>query len=281
MKLREYLAKSSPSLLVVTAYVLVGLIGTVDYVTGREISLSIFYLFPVSLITWSIDKRSGIVISVFSAIAWLGADFMSGHTYSHSIIPFWNMLVRLCFFLIVVFLISTVKHLLKESETLAKTDFLTGVSNARYFFELANTEINRSGRFNHPFTLIYVDIDDFKLINDRHGHNTGDELLRTIASIFRSNLRRIDLVARLGGDEFAVLLPETGAEQSQIIIRKMQKTLAEVTKKNNWHITFSMGVVTFLRPPVSVDNMIKIADDLMYAAKHAGKNAIKEKVIGG
>jgi diguanylate cyclase (GGDEF)-like protein len=173
------------------------------------------------------------------------------------------------------------KNTLELKEQLAKTDFLTGVTNARSFFELADLEINRAKRYQHPFTLAYIDLDNFKTVNDTYGHLIGDSLLRLVADTIRNNIRVTDVYARLGGDEFAVLLPETNPEQSEIAINKVQTQLLDEMKKNNWPVTFSIGAVTFLTPPESVDEMIKKADNLMYSAKKNGKNTKKREVWSG
>jgi len=149
------------------------------------------------------------MISIASAITWLIADFTSGHIYSHSAIPYWNMSVRLGTFLIITFLLSTLKSALEHEKELARTDSLTGIANRRYFIELANMEINRACRYKHPFTIVHIDLDNLKAVNDRFGHSTGDTVLRLVVNTIQNNIRATDIVARLGGDEFVILLPET------------------------------------------------------------------------
>ncbi|MBI3014821.1 MAG: GGDEF domain-containing protein, partial [Candidatus Tectomicrobia bacterium] len=167
-------------------------------------------------------------------------------------------------------------------KALARTDSLTGVINRRYFFELAQRENSRAHRHKQPFTVMFIDLDNFKDVNDVSGHMTGDALLRLVGETMRKNLRQTDIIARLGGDEFAVLLPETGPEPSvHIVMRKLQENLLQVMEKNGWPVTFSIGAVTFLRPPSSVDEMIRLPDDLMYSVKGKGKNMIKYAVFDG
>jgi diguanylate cyclase (GGDEF)-like protein len=125
-----------------------------------------------------------------------------------------------------------------------------------------------------------MDIDNFKIINDRYGHQTGDVLLVWVAKTIRKNLRATDYVARVGGDEFALLLPETGAEAGQFVLYKLQRMLLDLMQKNNWPVTFSIGAATFVAEPESLDQMIQSADDLMYSAKRNGKNRIAQAVVG-
>jgi len=220
------------------------------------------------------------MISIASAVIWLITDFTAGHIYVHPAIPYWNMGVRLGTFLILTFLLSALKKGMEHEKELARTDSLTGVANRRYFFELADMEINRARRYKHPFTVVWMDLDNFKTVNDHFGHSTGDALLRSVANTLQKNIRATDIVARLGGDEFAILLPETGPEPAEVITHKIQKVNLDVMEKNEWPVTFSVGVVTFVSPPSTVDEMLKMSDGVMYNAKKEGKNAIKYEIFG-
>jgi len=276
----DYLNEQPKSRLTALGFILVALVGLLDHLTGPELFVSIFYFIPIFLVTWFTEGRIGIVISIASALTWLIADFTSGAHYSHPAIPYWNMSVRLGTFLIIALLLSTLKHTLEHEKELARTDSLTGIANRRYFIELANAEINRAGRYKHPFTIIHLDLDNFKKVNDRFGHSAGDVLLRLVASTIRNNIRATDIVARLGGDEFVILLPETGPEPAGMIASKIQEISLDLMQKNHWPVTLSSGVVTFIQPPSTVDEMLKISDGLMYSAKNKGKNTIKYEVLG-
>ena len=123
-----------------------------------------------------------------------------------------------------------------------------------------------------------MDVDDFKLVNDRHGHSAGDRLLRNVAEAIRKDVREFDLVSRIGGDEFVILMPETGEHAARAVVRRVRRRLLEVVRAKGWPVTFSIGVVTWDAPPASVDEMLREADDLMYSAKRGGKNAVRHKV---
>ena len=124
-------------------------------------------------------------------------------------------------------------------------------------------------------TNAYLDLDNFKWVNDNHGHSVGDTLLINIARNAKSNLRISDFFARLGGDEFAVLLPDTDEKSARIALHKLQGKLLEEMNKHNWPVTFSIGTVTCHDIPKSVDELIKQADNLMYSVKNHGKNSIE------
>ena len=124
------------------------------------------------------------------------------------------------------------------------------------------------------------DLENFKTVNDRFGHSTGDALLCLVVETIQKNIRATDTLARLGGDEFTILLPETGAESAQVVTHKIQNLVSEVMQRNGWPVTLSMGVVTFISPPTTVDEMLRLCDALMYGAENGGKNTIKYKVFG-
>ena len=271
----DYLNTQPKSRLTALGFFITAFVGILDHLTGPELFFSIFYFIPIFLVTWFTERWIGIMISTSSALTWLIADFTSGAHYSHPAVPYWNMSVRLGTFLIITFLLSTLKHALEHEKELARTDSLTGIANRRYFIELANAEINRAGRYRHPFTVVHIDLDNFKTVNDRFGHSEGDSLLRLVGSTIRNNIRATDIVARFGGDEFVILLPETGPERARVITDKIQKISLDLMQKNQWPVTLSLGVVTFIPPPSTVDEMLKISDGVMYTAKKYGKNTVR------
>ncbi len=275
----EYISKIPKTFITVFGVLFVVILGIVDHLTGYEISFSIFYLLPIAIISWFVGKLPGVTISVLSSITWLLADLTSGHIYSQFVIPLWNSIMRLGFFLVVTFSVSTIKKLLQKEKELARLDFLTGVANSRAFYELAGIEINKAIRTKRPFTFAYIDIDNFKQVNDTLGHSAGDKLLYSVAETIKLNVRSIDIVSRLGGDEFAILMPETEGKQAEIAVNRVQKYLLEIVQQNKWPVTFSIGVVTCYEP-CKMDELVKEADNLMYSAKENGKNSVKYKIHG-
>ncbi|HSB37406.1 MAG TPA: GGDEF domain-containing protein, partial [Thermoanaerobaculia bacterium] len=161
----------------------------------------------------------------------------------------------------------------------ARTDVLTGVANRRSFYERAELEISRARRVPEPLTVAYVDVDDFKRVNDELGHEAGDDLLRSVAATFVGRVRSTDLVARLGGDEFAILLASTSAEASKTLLDELHRTLGAEMARQAWPVTFSVGAVTFARPPVSADDMLRRVDEVMYRVKKEGKAALRHETF--
>ncbi len=277
MNIREWLSKQNAIFFLMSGLFLVVVFGIIDEITGSEISFSIFYLIPILFVTWFSDRWVGIFISGASAIAWLMADLMAGRIYSRWIIPYWNSIMGFCIFLINVYLLSKLKVALELERMLSRIDSLTGITNGKYFIELVNSALIQP--HNLPLTIAYMDLDNLKTVNDRFGHNEGDIVLSTLASIIRNNIRATDRVGRLGGDEFAILFPEMEAEESQKIIPKIHKSLLDAILENRWGITISMGVGTFKGPNFSAEEILRLTESLMYSVKDAGKNRIKYEVF--
>lgn len=279
--LPKFLEQQPKAILWVTALLAVALLGLFDYLSGFEISFSFFYLLPVSLSAWAISRNAGFVLSVAGGATWLMANYLAGEQLSHPLIPFWNTLMRVGFFLVVSVLISQVHHLLDQERSLARTDFLTGALNSRSFYITAGSEIARATRYQRPLTILYIDLDNFKSVNDHLGHVAGDGVLQSVAQTITRSIRSIDSVARLGGDEFAVLLPETPDQAAKVIAPRLQQALLGEMRNNHWPITFSIGALTCYRPPLDVQQLIKLADQLMYSVKNTSKDAIVYSVYTG
>ncbi|MBT1071513.1 GGDEF domain-containing protein [Pelotalea chapellei] len=254
-------------------------VAAADYLIHPEYSLSLFYLLPVVLVAWFGGRTTGMLFSLFAALAWLVAGLLEKTYHDYPIALYWNDLMELSFFLIVSFTLSALKNALEQEKNSARTDHLTGISNRRNFYDLVDLELSISSRYGHPFTIISIDIDNFKTVNDTMGHLAGDTLLRMVAATMKDNIRTSDMVARLGGDEFAIFLPETGNKAAEAVILKVKNGLMAAVQ-HDWPVTFSIGMVTFVKPPATVDGMIARADGLMYEAKVGGKDKIRHEIVG-
>ncbi len=259
----------------------VAVVATADYLTGYDPALGFFYLLPVGFVAWFVGERAGIVISCIGAVAWHVANLHDGAVSSSSIVLYWNSATRLGFFLVVALLLSKLKNALQRESALSRTDFLTGALNSRAFSEVGMAEILRARRHGRPFTVVYIDLDNFKTVNDTLGHSVGNTLLRHVVDTLKSTVRATDLIARLGGDEFVVLLPETGGESAKVLVSKLREQLLDAMQNQGWPVTFSVGVLTCVSLPTNVDELIRAADVLMYEAKKTGKNAIRYSAYAG
>jgi diguanylate cyclase (GGDEF)-like protein len=265
-------------------FLVVGL-GTVLLVASASLSagdgIAIFYVVPVALVAWFVNRRAGAFVALLSIATWLATDLLSGVVDANPLTPYLNSAIRCALFLLVIGAVAAIKGALDREKELARSDPLTGVANPRLFTELATAEIKRARRYRQSLSVAYIDIDNFKDINDQLGHSTGDELLRVVATTMRNNLRAVDIVARLGGDEFALVLPEAGASAAPLVLQKLRLELLAAMERNRWPVTFSVGLITFPTPPFSVQEMINRADTLMYEVKRAEKNSIKHAVSSG
>ena len=156
-------------------------------------------------------------------------------------------------------------------------DALTGAHNKRYFLEVLEREIARCARYRRPLSLLMFDIDHFKLINDKHGHLTGDYVLREMAKRLLGRVRREELLARYGGEEFAAVLPETDIAGARTFAEQIRRIVADQPfeyEGDTLHVTISIGVACVEGEDVDVSSFIKIADDNLYKAKREGRNRV-------
>jgi diguanylate cyclase (GGDEF)-like protein len=277
----SFFEKRSKSFWVSVGFAFVFMLGIIDYFTGYEVSFSLFYLIPIFTVVWFTDGRMGLLLSSASALVWFIADYSAGLTYSHPSVYIWNTIIRLGFFSVVSILGSNLKKSYKLNLELVRSDYVTGAVSIRYFYELAQIEISRFQRYHRSFALAYIDLDDFKSINDRLGHSVGDRVLRVVTDSIRQQIRPSDTLARLGGDEFALLMPETSEDAAKLVISRLHSSLANEMLKNGWMVTFSVGVVICNETPKSVDDIVKIADDTMYSVKSTSKNGVNYRVYAG
>jgi two-component system cell cycle response regulator len=162
-----------------------------------------------------------------------------------------------------------------ELAELAVTDAATGLYNRRHFFEALRSEFGRAERYRHPLSLVMVDIDNFKAVNDRLGHQAGDRVLKEVADALRANLRVSDVVCRYGGEEFAIILPETGTGQALHVCERTRHRTGSVSTGGEATVTVSQGIATYPATGiVTADDLLRRADAAMYEAKRRGRDQI-------
>ncbi len=265
-------------LLALLCLALVAGLAVIDYWTKGSASVCIFYALPVSIAAWSLGLRFGFAFSLIAAASIMVTDrfLFEGEAWSP---PWWKALVLLLFLSFLALLVATLRHSMLRERRLSRIDPLTGACNARCFYEMGERELERSRRYGRPFSLAYLDLDNFKLVNDTYGHQAGDRVLSEAVSALMRHVRAGDLVARLGGDEFAVLFPETGAEASGALVRKLTDlTLDSIPDEYSGIPTFSVGLMTFEEPPRSLDEAMREVDALMYRVKNSTKNDVAAAV---
>jgi diguanylate cyclase (GGDEF)-like protein len=160
---------------------------------------------------------------------------------------------------------------------LAIRDGLTGLYNHRHFQEMLTYTLNHADRFSTEASLLMLDVDDLKKINDTYGHQAGDAVLSSIGSTLTESLRKVDIPARYGGDEFAVILPNTNKQGSVAVAEKIRSRLKKVTLKSDSRevpVTFSIGIATFPQSASGKELLVEKADRALYESKNHGKNRI-------
>lgn len=245
--------------------------GFSHYLMGPQYEFHLVFLIPVITVCWFVGLRSGSLMTLISGTVWMIADWLHASDIEVLLL---NESVRLSVFFLVVFLVDRFRSALDRESILARVDALTQLPNRRDFYETAGLEVERSRRYEHPLTIISLDLDNFKSVNDCGGHDAGDLVLRIVADVLRTNIRSVDVAARVGGDEFVILLPETGPEAAEEFTAKLQQKLAQAMQNAGWPVTGSFGVAIFFTAPKGVDELIKRSDILLYCAKQKGKNVI-------
>jgi diguanylate cyclase (GGDEF)-like protein len=168
----------------------------------------------------------------------------------------------------------TIADLFQAVREQAVTDALTGLYNRRYFEEALDKEVQRAKRQKQPFSIIGIDLDFLKKINDTYGHTFGDIAIKTIANVLKTNARSIDVPARIGGEEFNVLLPGINSEGAMIAAERIRKSIESVEIDTIGHITGSLGVATYLEHSDNIEELMELTDQAMYTSKRNGRNQV-------
>jgi diguanylate cyclase (GGDEF)-like protein len=177
------------------------------------------------------------------------------------------------------FLQDELKRKMQELEHLASTDALTGLYNRRFFYRRLEEELARAARADSAISLIYVDIDFFKQVNDMHGHNAGDAVLKAVSSKVSETLRKSDVIGRVGGEEFLILLPNTECRTATLIAERLREQTSglqvQLSETLAINVTISCGVFgTSAAAGIELDRILRLADEALYDAKHSGRNRV-------
>ena len=260
----------------------IAMVGIVFWASSRtppSVRLAILYIVPVLLVTWHDGLTWGIAFAVGTGVL----RFMTG---LDKLPPETTIAIRLtneAAFQTVLVVgmagLAQVQRTQTELARLATLDPLTGVLNARFFVERLAQELERIRRYSRPLALLYLDLDDFKVVNDRHGHQTGDAVLRLVANATRRAVRKSDIVGRLGGDEFGVLMPETDGAVAEAAATRLVNGIRAVFQGTP-AVTASIGLVSTINvTSLGAEDLLRRADEAMYAAKRSGKDRVVQVAI--
>ena len=203
------------------------------------------------------------LVGIFSAIVWSLAEAV----VTFPIFPLdalaLNIFTRSVTFTVVG---RVVAKLWREREY-ARKDVLTGLANRLELFERFEIEQLRSERSGSPYSVLFIDIDQFKMLNDNHGHHVGDDALKGLTNILRENSRKVDTVSRIGGDEFVLLFPDTNEQSCEMLVGRIKLASEQEFQSRGWPISLSIGHVTEAGKGRSVDEILRDVDEKMYAIK--------------
>ena len=257
---------------------LIGAVYALNLKTPPELHLGVLYVIPVLLASWHDGMAWGIVFGVATSVLrfLVGIDQLPPTTT----LTFrtLNEASYLAVVAVAIAGLSQLRQTQAQLERAATNDPLTNVHNARAFSEELGQELGRNRRYGRPLALIYLDLDDFKRVNDAHGHVTGDAVLRLVADAMRSEVRAADIVGRLGGDEFGVLMPETDAAVAHAAALRLASGIRTVFRGTP-SVTASIGVVAVTGTEAGTDELIRKADAAMYEAKRAGKDRVVQVAL--
>ena len=232
--------------------------------------LGILYLVPILLATWYQGLWWGVAFLVGSMLLRIPVELAQQPNVT-LVSSFINQGSFAAVAGIAMAAFRNIRRTQSQLQDLAIHDPLTRVLNARTFSDRLGQELRRNRRYGRPLSLLYLDVDDFKIVNDSHGHQTGDAVLRLVAEAIRGAVRQADIVGRLGGDEFAVLMPETGADVAEAAAGRLAKSLREAFHGNP-SVTASIGIVSCTDAGAGPDDVLHKADRAMYEAKKLGKD---------
>ena len=190
-----------------------------------------------------------------------------------------NFLTQGTAFLTFTILTDKLAALLQKSIYISRTDFLTGLNNRQSFTEQASTLLSLCKRHARPVALAYIDLDNFKNVNDMMGHDRGDKLLKIFSKLISESIRASDIPARLGGDEFVILLPETNSENATLLLENILKKLEQTTEFQKYGVSASIGVAVDETASYDIQTLLTLADRNMYTVKKNGKNQVKTEVL--
>ncbi len=265
----------------IVSTVLLGLfaVGYIDVISGIEIRVFPLYFLPLMYGAWHVGKVETIAYALLATCLWVLAQAMSGRIYSHSYIWAINFITQGSAFLLVSLLVSRLRKGLINERELSRTDALTGLPNRLSFQNHAGILLSFCTRKKLPVSLAFIDLDNFKQVNDGFGHHEGDRILIKAAEILAANFRSSDLLARLGGDEFVIFLPDTKDDVANSLLEIVRLQLNQTPELLAHSVTASIGLVSYDIAPMELKDMIKHADELMYVAKAEGKNRVYTQQI--
>ncbi len=233
--------------------------------------LGILWIYPTTvLLFFVLTRKVANILSALSVLLITGLAYYSRQPLQETSIVIASMLLTILFANIIV---KTIVNLQNRLRDISIIDDLTGAYNRRHLNDSLETALARLKRYDNTISLVLLDIDHFKRINDTLGHSAGDQVLKNIVNIIWTSLRSMDMVFRYGGEEFIVLLPEITLNNAQQVAEKLRSRIQNTDIIDHQHVTISAGVAQ-ISAKETVDNLLKRVDDALYKAKNSGRNRV-------
>lgn len=268
-----------PRASVAISLVVATVVAVVDHLAGDRFPMLVCYLPSIMLACWVSNVAVGATLAIICCSGWLVDDLLGVAGEELTAEEVWTASAHGMYCAAVIGMLMRLRRAHENERRLARTDALTGLLNAKAFRERADEELLRSDRNGQPVTVAFLDCDNFKTVNDTLGHLEGDRLLVALAEEISRSVRAVDVPARMGGDEFAILLPETSEEEARRVVERLRVALDTRMQGAGWPVTFSIGVAVYRSAPSTVDQLLKIADELMYEVKSASKNDVMLRLV--
>jgi diguanylate cyclase (GGDEF)-like protein len=275
-KIFHCLKKMPEKLVFAVSILFILLVGYINFVTGHELAFSVFYIIPVAFTAWRNGSKMAFAASLLCGVTDLTSFISSDEEYQSVLIPAWGSTVHVIFLFLISGLIVKVNNQMMLIQSMTRTDPLTGCYNRKYFYEILGRELEKGKRNGTSIALAYIDLDNFKTVNDTMGHKEGDFLLVKTVETVNHVIRTVDSLFRLGGDEFVIIINNpVSSELSGMFSRIKDNLRSNLPARYSDMVSLSIGVVTCFACSVSAGELIEKADKLMYDVKKSGKNNIR------
>ncbi len=266
----------------IETWVMIGFITWILFYTGKNDSpLLNLYLLVIITSGLTLGKLTTLLefVLITSIYLWLG--YPEFNALDFNLADFTKLMIEFAPFLLIAYLVSMLSadlHFARQMfQHMSETDEFTGLLNKRAFDKFSHREKAKSQRYGHPFTILMVDADTLKVINDQYGHDAGDKLIKTIAETIQMNLRETDILARYGGDEFVIFLPETPPEKAREVADRIRDAVAGinfVVQNQAMAVSVSIGTASYPQDSSSIDDILDRSDRALYISKQTGRNRV-------
>ncbi|HEY3317629.1 MAG TPA: GGDEF domain-containing protein [Coriobacteriia bacterium] len=246
-----------------------------DAAVGTQLDVAHLHFGLIALVAWLCARHTAVLFATGVSLLSLAADIINAP--QPPLVLSLNLLLTLGTFVSAALVVNALVGALRQLNRLARYDDLTAVANARHFQALLYDEFQRSRRYSRPLSVAFIDLDNFKPVNDTLGHEAGDAVLAAVATLMSERIRTQDVLGRLGGDEFGLMFPETDLAEAKLVLERIEAEVSSLAKSKGWPVTISIGATALpgdSTETCTAQDMLQHADALMYQVKRHGKGRV-------